>query len=243
MKTQLFKKLIKLAVIIPALSFAQDLTPGMNVSYTPPSGCNNQVNSVSVDICNNDQTNAATGPFIVAMYLYDSGSGNHWCISSISVNSVSAAACLPVTNWNIDMNQSASYPSPGNYKLGVWVDTANDVSETDETNNAGLLSSSADIQVCAINSIKKYDADKYMSLYPVPATNDLFVKLVLENEQDANIEIYDISGKLIQIVSKEKLASGNHLIKTDVSSMENGIYFVKIKTADKCLSKKFVVNK
>ncbi|HXB40369.1 MAG TPA: T9SS type A sorting domain-containing protein [Bacteroidia bacterium] len=243
MKTKLFKRLCKLSVLIPAFNFAQDLAPGMNVSYTPPTGCNNQVNSISVDICNNDQNVAAIGPFIVSMYLYDSGSGSHWCIASVSINSVSAAACLPITNWNIDISQAPSVPPAGNYKLGVWVDTANNVAETNETNNTGLLSSSADIQVCAANAIKVYDADKYISVFPVPATNDVFIKLVTDKEEVTIIGIYDISGKLVQTISKEKLVTGNHLLQTDVSGMENGIYFVKIKTGSKCFSKKFVISR
>jgi hypothetical protein len=242
MKTKLFKKLCKLAVVIPALSFAQDLAPGINVGYTPPSGCNNQVTSISVDICNNDQTIDANGPFIVSMYLYDSGSGKHWCISSISINSVAAATCKSITNWNIDMTQSPSLPPAGYYKLGVWVDTANNVAETNENNNAGLLSSSADIQVCTVNAIKQYDADRYISLFPVPANNDLFVKLVTDKEQDAVMEILDVTGKAVQTITREKLAAGNHLLQADISAFENGIYFVKIRTADKYMSKRFVVN-
>lgn len=243
MKTQLFKKLLKLAVVIPAFGIAQDLTPGFNVSYTPPSGCNNQVNSISVDICNNDQTNAANGPFIVSMYLYDSGSGSHWCIGSVSLNSVSAAACQPITNWNIDISQAPSVPPSGNYKLGVWVDTANDVSETDETNNAGLLSSSADIQVCAANAVKVYDADKFFSVFPVPASNDLFIKIVSDKEETALLEIFDVSGKRVKQLTKESLQTGNHLIQTNVADLDNGIYFLQLKTSGKLISKKFVISR
>lgn len=243
MKTRLFSALLGLAVVIPAISFAQDLTPGMNVSYTPPSGCNNQVNSISVDICNNDQSNAATGPFIVSIYLYDSGTSSHWCIGSTSVNSVSAAACLPITSWNIDISQAPSIPPAGNYKLGVWIDTANNVSETDETNNAGLLSSSADIQVCAVNAIRAYDADKDLAVFPVPATGDLFVKVSNNAEANATLEIYDLTGKLVQALNTDKLKTGNNLLQTDVSGLENGVYFIRLKASDRILSRKFVINR
>lgn len=222
MKTKLLRRIFATAAFLPVLAGAQDLVPGMNASYTPPSGCSNVIEDVSIDICNNDQSVAANGPFIVSVYLYDSGSGNHWCVGSLSVNSVSAAACLPVVNWDIDMAQAPVVPPPGNYKLGIWVDTANDVSESDESNNAGLVSSSADIQVCAVNGIGGYESDHLMHVYPLPAGDELFIEM--RGQEAAEIKIYNVSGGCV-LDAKHSQAGTCRL---DVAALPPGMYQLQV---------------
>jgi len=266
MKTQLSKKLWTLTVLIPALSFAQDanLSLGNLSSYyntydistkmitgielvVGADGTNSN-NYISSDFetslyllaCDNSGTPTSSTPIIIATYTLTGGTlhqmGTYtWSNQSVDLGLVSGLA-------------------DGKYRMGAWVNSnagGNGIANPpdDQSDNAGLLQSSIGtssgsiIDFSSVNAIKYMDAQKYVSLFPVPATNDLFVKLVLDNEQAAIIEIYDISAKLVQTVSRENLVAGNHILKTDISAFENGIYFVKIKTADKSFSKKFVINR
>lgn len=224
------------AAFTPLLAGAQDLVPGMNSAYTPPSGCNNMIEDVSIDVCNNDQSVSASGPFIVSIYLYDSGSGNHWCVGSLSVNSISAAACLPVTNWDIDISQAPVVPPPGNYKMGIWVDTANDVSESDESNNAGLVSSSADIQVCAVNGIGEYERNNLISVYPSPASSVLFIGM--RGEEPAEIKIFNVGGECVLTGTGAPVAG---TFRLDVAVLPPGMYQVQVTSGGLRSNKRVVI--
>ena len=72
------------------------------------------------------------------------------------------------------------------------------------------------------------------SIYPNPAQNELNIVL---NEDVDHIEIVDILGKTVLNISLENNISQN----IDVSSLQNGIYFVKTYFGKKISSKKFII--
>ncbi|WP_157998160.1 T9SS type A sorting domain-containing protein [Aquimarina agarivorans] len=75
-----------------------------------------------------------------------------------------------------------------------------------------------------------------VSIYPVPANDILHVKLALEIE-NSTYSIYDSLGKLIR--TKEV---SNSLTLVDVSNLETGIYFLKIKSNEASRVETFVVD-
>ncbi len=215
-----------------------DLVPGINYSYNP---CNNDchITGIQVDACNNDQDPASA--FDVGMYLYDQGSGNYWVIDKYRLNAgLSGNACVTISNWDINIDNSGQTIQNGTYRLGIWVDASQEITETDENNNAGLLSGNNVYATC-LNSIKINEADKYFSVFPVPAAGEIFIKWMSDKEAGV-AEIYDIAGKVVKVISNEIIA-GNHILRADVSDLENGIYFVKISTGNSSLSKRFVINR
>jgi hypothetical protein len=218
------------ALLFPAFLSAQvDLTIGLNYSYDPPTGCNNQVNNISVDICNNGSS--AAGSFIVGIYLYDPNSQNHWVIDQTTLNSLSGNACVTINNWNINMNNYPSLPAPGNnYRIGVWADTANTISESDENNNTSLLS--GNIQVCAgATGIGELSGAMHRaSLFPNPASSSSTVRFSLQKDERAVVSVEDISGKMVMKAFEGGLPSGEQNVELNISSLERGMYFVKIKT-------------
>jgi len=72
------------------------------------------------------------------------------------------------------------------------------------------------VEVCTnINEL----SDNYFEIYPNPANTYLQVKS--ENLKGKNIEVLDITGKVIKQVKSNKL---------DISDLQNGVYFIKIGT-------------
>lgn len=73
-----------------------------------------------------------------------------------------------------------------------------------------------------------------LSIYPNP-TRDI---LNISNAENANIQVFDILGKMI--LSKENLSLNEQLI---VSSLNAGVYFAKISKEGNTTTKKFIVAK
>lgn len=72
----------------------------------------------------------------------------------------------------------------------------------------------------------------FLTLYPNPTVEKLFIKLSLEQRID-KIEIYDISGKSLRNINVDK----NEI---NVSNLNTGIYIIKVYIKDKILSGKFI---
>ncbi len=73
-----------------------------------------------------------------------------------------------------------------------------------------------------------------ISIYPNPARDILNIS----NAESADIQVYDILGKLI--LSKENLSVNEEL---NVSSLQAGAYFIKISKGDAVTTKKFLISK
>ncbi len=73
-------------------------------------------------------------------------------------------------------------------------------------------------------------------LYPNPTNSTITIQCPENNIQ--NINIYDITGKLIITEN-----ANNETIKTlNLHSVDNGIYFVQVKTPDNTITKRIIVN-
>lgn len=241
MKTKLQKWLVALT-FLPLMTSAQiDLVVGINYSYNPPNNCNNLISNLAIDVCNNGSS--AAGSFIVGIYLYDTGNSQHWVIDQVTVNSLSGNACLPITNWNINMNNYCCLPPPGNnYRIGVWVDTANVISETNENNNAGLLS--GNIQVCASTSgILELKEVKSFNVFPNPVIEKAELKFDLLNQENVSVVVTDVTGKVVLNSFNGDLYPGAQTIALDLSKLNNGVYFVRMGVSSGVITRKLIVQK
>lgn len=68
-----------------------------------------------------------------------------------------------------------------------------------------------------------------VEFYPNPVTNIATVEITLERNTGLNIQILDISGRIVKQV-KENAVSGENYISLDLQELYNGIYMINIKT-------------
>ncbi len=83
-------------------------------------------------------------------------------------------------------------------------------------------------------------ADEFLRniiMYPNPASELLSFSLT-DNIQNLNISIYDVLGK--QVENKE-FKSAEDILNVDISKLNAGVYFVKLKTDDSFINKQLVV--
>ena len=93
----------------------------------------------------------------------------------------------------------------------------------------------------AVASIEQNIFD--MNIYPNPANNYASLDYTVTASATVNVALYDISGKKISDVFCEYQNSGQHhqLIDLAAMSLNSGVYFILMKTGDKAITRKLIV--
>jgi hypothetical protein len=133
---------------------------------------------------------------------------------------------------------SHTYPGMGPYQLCLTVsDNSGCSSTTCDSLNAGRSSGVLTINVVPATSIENNTLlnTATFNLFPNPSSNS--ITIATENfENNFTIHIYDITGRLIK--SEKENAGKETLI--DISSIENGIYFLTATDGKQTSTKKFI---
>jgi hypothetical protein len=258
MKTKLFNKMLGLALALPGLALAQDanvILDGFNSYYNTYNSSTKNITGIVIEVGadGNNSNNYISSDFQVSLYLLPcdvSGTvtGNTpLIIATYTVfgNSLHQMGTYTFSNQTVDLTQVSGL-SDGTYRMGAWVNSdPNGTGIGDppdsQNDNAGLLmssggtSSSSVINFSSASGISKYSINNSLSIFPVPATNEIALKSNLENI--SAIEIYDAAGIKVMQLNAVREA------KVDVSSLSNGVYFVKMLAGDKVCTQKFIVNR
>jgi glycosidase len=81
-----------------------------------------------------------------------------------------------------------------------------------------------------------------VNIYPNPASSELTVQFYKQSEQDAvMISIFNLTGKKVKEIKNGNLINGLNQIKTDISYLQPGIYFLKTRLEGKPAVKKLIV--
>lgn len=91
-------------------------------------------------------------------------------------------------------------------------------------------------------SIAKVSPVLNVTVYPNPTNQVVNVSFDLVNATDVSVEVLDLTGKLVASPSQLSNAVGAQTISADLSGMNNGVYFVVIKTTAGVFSHKVVLN-
>ena len=83
---------------------------------------------------------------------------------------------------------------------------------------------------------------KLFNVFPNPTKDLAVINFNLDKTCDVTVEITDMTGKVIFSRNLDN-ASGFQNVNINVENMNNGIYFVNLKTDANILSKKLTVNK
>lgn len=87
--------------------------------------------------------------------------------------------------------------------------------------NAGISIYNPDSAIQTINGINDktgYDIDSKLLIYPNPVKNELFVRINISAEKITQAKVYDIYGRLIQVVSKELLNKNRSIYSFKIAS-------------------------
>ena len=84
-------------------------------------------------------------------------------------------------------------------------------------------------------------ANNNIMIYPNPASE--WVNIIYKSKEKRNSVDFSIINSLGQLVMQEKKESTNNSFSVDVSSLNHGIYFIKISAGDEYLYQKMVISK
>jgi hypothetical protein len=85
------------------------------------------------------------------------------------------------------------------------------------------------------NSLGQIDLSQFVSIYPNPASNVINVKMSTALINNAIIELYDATGKLI---NQQKVT--NEFTSLNINGLSNGIYSVRVITDNEQTIKRIV---
>lgn len=81
------------------------------------------------------------------------------------------------------------------------------------------------------------EAGTGLSLYPVPATDDLFIRYELKTSQPVNISVIDMTGK--QVLQREAERLDESELRLDISSLSPGVYILQLRNGEVLASGRF----
>ncbi len=100
------------------------------------------------------------------------------------------------------------------------------------TSNCGVLSSN--------NEVTKQTLEA--KIFPKPASDFLTIEVNSEKTESADLELYDITGKLVQQVTPQQLISGtNQWTITIKESLNPGMYILRVKSDSYIYSEKLIL--
>lgn len=80
-------------------------------------------------------------------------------------------------------------------------------------------------------------------MYPNPANVSLTIDFTMEQSAQTSIHVYDIAGKMVKTIADEKFDAGNNSVVTDIRDLQNGFYFVNIKSLEGTKTVRLLISK
>ena len=80
-----------------------------------------------------------------------------------------------------------------------------------------------------------------ITVAPNPANESTSFNMILRDSKMVNINVFDITGKLIDNVSTNYLNKGVHTLPYNTSKLNSGIYIYKVETGKQLSSGKLIV--
>jgi len=80
----------------------------------------------------------------------------------------------------------------------------------------------------SVNELKSNITE--LNIFPNPTINELKITFNLTETSNTIIEIMDVTGRIVKTLLNEKMSSGNFTKTFNVSSLENGNYFINLNT-------------
>lgn len=111
--------------------------------------------------------------------------------------------------------------------------------ETIYTNGESEVTFSNEIlgALLSVSSFEFVNTD--IQIYPVPAVNDITIKLGPNVQLDKDIEVYDSLGKHVFSINSYEFENGS--VNKKVNSLQSGIYFVNIYADNTLITKKIII--
>ena len=166
-----------------------------------------------------------------------SGSGlwdeNHHLVGQLHGGQANCSNSINDYYGKFSMSWTGNGSSSASSRLRDWLDpSGSGVSSLDGYDPNGGVETPA----FCLTSVKEIDNNVFFEMYPNPASSIVTVSLV-NGLDNVSIELVDIQGRLI---SSYKDVTGVSM-KVDLSSVSNGVYFIKVSSEGTIQTEKLIV--
>lgn len=78
---------------------------------------------------------------------------------------------------------------------------------------------------------------------PIPAANQTIINLKLIEKRNADISLFDITGKKLKTIYKGNIAQGEHKYNLITKQLASGLYFITLSSESKTRTSKLIINR
>lgn len=114
----------------------------------------------------------------------------------------------------------------------------------DKENKTELISSGNNLISFEVADLKSGITNENMEIqlvaYPNPFSGNTTIAFSLEKAEEVSISVYDVNGKLIEILHEGMMEEGNHKINWNASEIQKGIYMVRFSSNGNVVHKNMV---
>jgi hypothetical protein len=82
-----------------------------------------------------------------------------------------------------------------------------------------------------------------LNIFPNPAVNSFQISMMLTTDSQVSINILDKQGNEVQQINSEKASKGLYTKTMDVSKLNDGLYFIKIKAGEESALERLIIKK
>ncbi|MDP1725811.1 MAG: T9SS type A sorting domain-containing protein [Bacteroidota bacterium] len=90
---------------------------------------------------------------------------------------------------------------------------------------------------------ESHNSFNQLIIYPNPASERFSISFELKNSNSVSIELIDLTGKIILNRNAQNFSAGENTTDIEINDIPQGIYFVRISTAESMVSSRLVVIK
>jgi len=101
--------------------------------------------------------------------------------------------------------------------------------------STGTFTSVEDEQQASVNPIPGA-----LLIYPNPVLEQGFLSISLPVQSELQIEIYDISGRVVMSIEPGQMTAGRHDIQMNLTEMNSGVYFVRVECSGDAICTSFL---
>jgi hypothetical protein len=145
--------------------------------------------------------------------------------------------------FNFEFTLDASWDDTKMHIVGMLIEPTGTIDNGSTSNIADAVATgftAGDVVCGTSSSIDGISSITALEMFPNPANNKVTLKVGLEEVNDVNVTIVDISGKVIHTVSYDQL-EGTHFLELDVTDFAAGMYVVNIQAGVFVTSKSLIV--
>jgi hypothetical protein len=95
--------------------------------------------------------------------------------------------------------------------------------------------------VQVVSAIHDQELERFVSLYPNPSSGMVTLQLDNGTTQEAEIQLYDMTGKLFRRYERADLTDG--LFNMDMGQAAEGIYLVRLSIGNQAIAKRLVIQR